>query len=148
MTIHRAYLTCKNRGNQFTGNFCNRCGEKVYTDHDKSVSHFLKTPLIIIPLSALPLWLSGWKKRRFFFNHLLLSTEINCFYLTYAFFLIPLLSYLIVFIQQAVAIQSSPQPCIAFMASTGLPGYWLSLFLSLPIGLSFILFTNSYFSAS
>ncbi len=34
--------TCKNCGNQFTGKFCNKCGEKVYTQHDKSVVHFFE----------------------------------------------------------------------------------------------------------
>ncbi|HYF32599.1 MAG TPA: DUF3667 domain-containing protein [Chitinophagaceae bacterium] len=37
-----AHVTCKNCGNQFTGNFCNECGEKVYSDHDKRFSHFLE----------------------------------------------------------------------------------------------------------
>ncbi len=32
---------CKNCNNHFKGNFCNNCGEKVYTDHDKSLKHFL-----------------------------------------------------------------------------------------------------------
>lgn len=30
---------CKACGNSFTGKYCNQCGEKVYTDHDKSVVH-------------------------------------------------------------------------------------------------------------
>ena len=30
-------ITCKNCNNQFTGKFCNTCGEKVYTDKDKSL---------------------------------------------------------------------------------------------------------------
>lgn len=34
--------TCKNCGNQFSGKFCNQCGEKVYTDHDKKLSHLLE----------------------------------------------------------------------------------------------------------
>lgn len=33
---------CKNCGNQFEGNFCNLCGEKVYTEHDKTFAHFLE----------------------------------------------------------------------------------------------------------
>jgi len=32
---------CKNCGNAFSGKFCNNCGEKVYTDKDKSVKHLL-----------------------------------------------------------------------------------------------------------
>lgn len=33
---------CKNCGNEFSGKYCNLCGEKVYTDHDKSVLHFFE----------------------------------------------------------------------------------------------------------
>jgi hypothetical protein len=208
--------TCKNCGNEFAGNFCNRCGEKVYGDHDKSIFHFLEDgihfithfdgtlinsvrtifgrpgqlsvdysngirkryfrPLAlfmllvvlylifpmftglnmpmrfhltqdfygdlaqekaqhyiqshhvtmvqleqkfaaksektskfmlfaIIPLSAIPLYLFGWKKRRYFFDHLLLSTEINSFYLIYAFFLLPLSLSLLSLIQQVMHIK-------------------------------------------
>jgi hypothetical protein len=32
-------ITCKNCGEQFAGKFCNRCGEKIYHEHDKSVGH-------------------------------------------------------------------------------------------------------------
>lgn len=32
---------CKNCGTEFSGNYCNQCGEKVYTDHDKTVQHFI-----------------------------------------------------------------------------------------------------------
>lgn len=38
---------CKNCGNRFQGSFCNRCGEKVYTDHDNPFFIFLKTPFIL-----------------------------------------------------------------------------------------------------
>jgi hypothetical protein len=31
--------TCKACGNSFMGKYCSQCGEKVYTDHDKSVLH-------------------------------------------------------------------------------------------------------------
>lgn len=34
-------IICKNCGNQFKGRFCNNCGEKVYTEHDKTFGHFL-----------------------------------------------------------------------------------------------------------
>ncbi|MBV9960753.1 MAG: DUF3667 domain-containing protein [Parafilimonas sp.] len=34
--------TCKNCGNIFNGNYCNECGEKVYTEHDKTVLHFFE----------------------------------------------------------------------------------------------------------
>jgi hypothetical protein len=35
-------LICKNCGNQFSGKFCNQCGEKVYSDHDKTLRHFFE----------------------------------------------------------------------------------------------------------
>lgn len=38
----QAETICKNCGNQFTGNYCNVCGEKVYTEHDKTIGHFLE----------------------------------------------------------------------------------------------------------
>lgn len=34
--------TCVNCGNTFTGNYCNNCGEKLVSDHDKSLSHFFE----------------------------------------------------------------------------------------------------------
>lgn len=37
-----ALTSCKNCGNSFTGNFCNECGEKIYTEHDKSLKHLIE----------------------------------------------------------------------------------------------------------
>jgi hypothetical protein len=34
-------LTCKNCGERFFGKYCNSCGEKVYDEKDKKMSHFL-----------------------------------------------------------------------------------------------------------
>ena len=36
----QAEITCKNCGHQFNGHYCNQCGEKVYSDHDKTFRHF------------------------------------------------------------------------------------------------------------
>ena len=35
-------ITCKNCENQFTGKFCNQCGEKVYLEKDKHISHLFE----------------------------------------------------------------------------------------------------------
>ena len=32
-------ITCKNCGNRFSGKYCNNCGEKVYTDQDRTIRH-------------------------------------------------------------------------------------------------------------
>jgi hypothetical protein len=34
-------LVCKTCSNAFVGKFCNRCGEKVISQHDRSIGHFL-----------------------------------------------------------------------------------------------------------
>ena len=36
---------CKNCGSSLSGKYCSHCGEKMYTDHDKSVIHFLEEGL-------------------------------------------------------------------------------------------------------
>lgn len=194
---------CKNCGHSFEGKYCNKCGEKVYSDHDKSIFHFLEEGLhfithfegtffrtlsaifskpgkltfdynhgirkryfkplsfflllvvlylifplfpglnmkleyhinqfpyaamakdfvqnylkehpdanfeklsayfatksektsklllfIIIPLTALPIWLFFKKQRPYFFDSLVLSTEFNSFFLITQFFIMPLL---------------------------------------------------------
>jgi len=33
---------CKNCNHLFTGRYCNNCGEKIYTDHDRSLFHFFE----------------------------------------------------------------------------------------------------------
>jgi hypothetical protein len=38
-------ITCKNCGHQFYGKYCNECGEKLFTHHDKSVAHLLEEGL-------------------------------------------------------------------------------------------------------
>ena len=35
-------VTCKNCNHQFTGNYCNNCGEKFFTAHDKSIWHLFE----------------------------------------------------------------------------------------------------------
>jgi hypothetical protein len=35
-------ITCKHCGNQFQGNYCNQCGEKVHAEHHKRVGHILE----------------------------------------------------------------------------------------------------------
>ncbi len=39
--IHSEHpVTCRNCQNHFTGNICNKCGEKVFNDHQLSAKHF------------------------------------------------------------------------------------------------------------
>src|SRR4029078_451394 len=41
-SMEQTAITCKNCGNHFNGNYCNNCGEKVYTEHDRTAFHFLE----------------------------------------------------------------------------------------------------------
>jgi hypothetical protein len=38
--MEHTILTCKNCGHSFFGEYCNSCGEKVYDEKDKKMSHF------------------------------------------------------------------------------------------------------------
>jgi hypothetical protein len=40
--MEAAITTCKNCGHPFTGKYCNACGEKVYTDHDRTMAHIFE----------------------------------------------------------------------------------------------------------
>ena len=200
-----ATLTCKNCGNHFEGKYCNQCGEKVYSEKDKSVFHLFEEGLhfithfegtffntlkkiftqpgqlsvdycngkrktyfkplsfflllvvlyllfpvfeglnmklyyhthhilygnyarrmvidimtqkhladgqveslfhpvsekvskfllvILLPLTALFFWLLTFKKRKYFFDQMVFSAEINCMYLLWGFLLLPLLLFI------------------------------------------------------
>jgi hypothetical protein len=39
------FVTCKNCAHQFNGKYCNNCGEKVFTKHDKSIAHLFEEGL-------------------------------------------------------------------------------------------------------
>src|SRR6476620_2272424 len=41
-------VTCPSCGNNFTGNYCNHCGEKLITEHDKKLSHVFEEALHFI----------------------------------------------------------------------------------------------------
>jgi Protein of unknown function (DUF3667) len=207
--MNQPITTCKNCGNSFRGKFCNNCGEKQYSEKDKSIVaffdegfHFLthfegkffttlktffKTPgkvsidytdgvrkkyfkplsfflllvilylifpffeglnmkmeyyksqrffggyaetkiqqklvetglsmealsekfksksekaskfllISIVPFTALVFYLLTFRKRRFFFDHMIFSTEINSVYLLWGFLILPLLLGMIIMI--------------------------------------------------
>jgi len=50
--------------------------------------------LILLPLTALFFWLLTFKKRKYFFDQMVFSAEINCMYLLWGFLLLPLLLFI------------------------------------------------------
>lgn len=59
--------------------------------HEKSekTSKFLL--LLLLPLTALFFWALTFKKRKYFFDQMVFSAEINCVYLLWGFLILPLL---------------------------------------------------------
>jgi len=69
----------------------------VFHQKSEKVSKFLL--LILLPLTALFFWSLTYRKRRYFFDQMVFSAEINCMYLLWGFLLLPLL----LFIAQKIA---------------------------------------------
>jgi hypothetical protein len=65
--------------------------EPIFHHTSEKVSKFLL--LILLPLTALFFWLLTFKKRKYFFDQMVFSAEINCLYLLWGFLLLPLLIY-------------------------------------------------------
>lgn len=63
--------------------------ESTFNKKSEKISKLLL--LILLPLTAFVLWLLSIRKRQYFFDHLVLATEINSFYLLFSFFILPLL---------------------------------------------------------
>ena len=42
MHMESTLTVCKNCGREFSGNFCNQCGEKAYREQDKKLSHVVE----------------------------------------------------------------------------------------------------------
>lgn len=62
--------------------------ESTFNKKSEKISKLLL--LILLPLTGFALWLFSIRKRQFFFDHLVLATELNSFYLLFSFFLLPL----------------------------------------------------------
>ena len=66
--------------------------EPLFHPKSEKVSKFLL--LILLPLTALFFWLLTYKKRKYFFDQMVFSAEINCMYLLWGFLLLPLLLFI------------------------------------------------------
>jgi hypothetical protein len=47
--------------------------------------------VLILPLTAIATWTVSFKRRKYFFDQLVFSTEVNCIYLLWGFLILPLL---------------------------------------------------------
>jgi hypothetical protein len=66
--------------------------ETLFHQKAEKVSKFLL--LILLPLTALFFWLLTYKKRKYFFDQMVFSAEINCVYLLWGFLLLPLVLFI------------------------------------------------------
>ena len=60
---------CKNCNNSFSGKYCNHCGEKLYREKDKKVSHLFKFLELIHKLA----YVKWYKWQILQFNIILIS---------------------------------------------------------------------------
>lgn len=58
--------------------------------------------LLIVPLLAIPLYCISFYRRKFFFDHLVFSTELNSFFLILFFFVAPLVTSLLKLINRSI----------------------------------------------
>ena len=66
--------------------------ETLFHQKSEKISKFLL--LILLPLTALFFWLLTYRKRKYFFDQMVFSAEINCMYLLWGFLLLPLVLFL------------------------------------------------------
>ena len=64
----------------------------IFQHKSEKTSKFLL--LLLLPLTALFFWMLTFKKRKYFFDQMVFSAEINCMYLLYGFLLLPLLYFI------------------------------------------------------
>ena len=65
--------------------------ETLFHQKSEKVSKFLL--LILLPITALYFWLITFRKRRYFFDQMVFSAEINSMYLLWGFLLLPLVFF-------------------------------------------------------
>jgi Protein of unknown function (DUF3667) len=63
----------------------------IFQQKSERVSKFLL--LILLPLTALFFWLLTFKKRKYFFDQMVFSAEVNCMYLLWGFLVLPFLLF-------------------------------------------------------
>jgi len=74
---------------------------ELFAHKSEKVSKFLL--LVMIPLTALFFWLFTFRRRRYFFDQMVFSSEVNSFFLLWGFLLFPLLLGLMEVVAHAVS---------------------------------------------
>src|SRR5688572_15208366 len=60
MDMSTQHHTCKSCGNEFTGMYCNLCGEKVIVPSDRSFRKFLSNTMVAMTLADNKFFKSVW----------------------------------------------------------------------------------------
>lgn len=76
--------------------------EKFQTKSEKASKFLLIT---IVPFSALVFYLLAFFKRKYFFDHMVFSAEINSFYILWGFLILPLILSLVILLAKAFSKQ-------------------------------------------
>ncbi|HCY89945.1 MAG TPA: hypothetical protein DHV17_06775 [Chitinophagaceae bacterium] len=87
--LDRSYYHARLRDSLFNANPALSSLSDEFNRKSEKTSKLLL--LILIPLSAIPLWLMQGKKRKYLFDHMVLATELNAYLIITGFFIFPLL---------------------------------------------------------
>lgn len=79
--------------------------EKKFNDKSPKFAKVLL--LLIIPLAGLVLSILFFRKRAYFYDHLMLAAELNTFYLYFTFFIIPLMFTIFVLARELVGVRGN-----------------------------------------
>jgi hypothetical protein len=95
---------------------------EIFHSKGEKASKFLL--FVIIPILALYSWLVTFKKRKYYFDHFIFSTEVNSFFLFWGFLLFPMLVLLLLKLD-LYAIRSE-----ALLANIIMGGLFIYLFIA------------------
>jgi len=90
--------------------------ESAFTKKSEKTSKVLL--LILLPLTAIVIAFLSIRKRRYFFDHLVLATEINSFFLLFSFFIIPLVTTILFKLLPAMAAKTVNEFSIGILSYT------------------------------
>ena len=89
--------------------------EKIFQQKGEKISKFLL--FIIIPFMAMFTWLLAFKKRKFYFDHFIFSTEMASFFILWGFLLFPFLIFITRWLTEVMIIRAEWQTGVVVVSA-------------------------------
>lgn len=87
-----------------TGLSLEALSERFHAKSEKASKFLL---IVIVPFTAAVIFCLAFFRRKYFFDHMVFSAELNCFYLLWGFLLLPLLVIIVNFFTRLIGLQHS-----------------------------------------